>query len=100
MASIPPEFDASQSVINWIKQASPEKRAAFTKLLLTLKDHYLPGGSLLRISPHEDPMTIPASFNVQFDDCLLSYQVPLRAEDPIRLLVVVDPFDIPPRDPE
>jgi hypothetical protein len=95
--SIPPEFDPSPSVVGWIQHASPEKLEAFTRLLITLKDHFLPGGSLLRISPHQDPATVPAAFNVPFDECLLNYEVPLRAEDPIRLLLILDPFSIPPR---
>jgi hypothetical protein len=98
VASVPLGFDASPSVVAWIKQADPDKREAFTDLLLTLKDHPLPGTSLLRISPHEDPSRAPASFNVPFDACLLNYRVPLRAEEPIRLLVVLDPFTIPPRE--
>ena len=98
MDSIPPEFDPSDSVRDWIRNAPKDKSDDLTKLLVVLKDHFLPGGSLLRITPHEDPMHIPSSFNVPFDDCLLTYQVPLRTEDPIKLLLVTDPFAIPPRD--
>jgi hypothetical protein len=97
-ANIPPEFDASPAVQAWIKEASLDKRNELTKLLVVLKDHYLPGGSLLRITHHQDPSVVPSSFNVPFDGCLLNYQVPLRADDPIRLLVILDPFEIPPRD--
>lgn len=98
MDSFPKEFDVSPAVQEWIRNASPEKRRALTGLLVVLKEHYLPGGTLLRITTHENPLRLPASFNVPFDDCLLLYQVPLRTEDQIKLLLVLDPFDIPPRE--
>lgn len=39
-------------------------------------------------------MDVPAGFTVPFDQnrCLLLYEVPMRAEDPIRLLLILDPY--------
>lgn len=95
---IPREFDPSDFVRDWVKNATPEQRMALAKLLSVLKDHFLPGTSLLRIAPHQDPGEIPSSFNVPFDGSLLNYEVPLRAEEPIKLTVILDGFTLPPRD--
>jgi len=91
-ADVPPEFAASPAVQDWIRKASADQRQALTDLLVALRTSYLPGGSLPGITPHMDPGSVPMSFNVPFKDgeCLLLYQVPMRAEDPISLVLILD----------
>lgn len=90
---LPHEFEASPSVQAWIRGATPEKRDALTSVLVILKDHPLPGGSVLKITEHKDPSELPAGFNVPFRNgtCLLLYEIPIRAEDPITLVLILDP---------
>jgi hypothetical protein len=94
---MPADFSVSPSVQDWIRQVTEEKRDALTALLMVLKDHFLPGGSLLRISQFKEPAEIPASFTVPFDEgrCLLLYELPIRADEPIRLLLILDPYSFP-----
>jgi hypothetical protein len=78
----------------WIAGAPADAVDAFAALLVTLKDNFLPGGNLLKIMPLKEPMDVPSGFTVPFYDgsCLLLYEVPLRTEDPIKLLLVFDPY--------
>jgi hypothetical protein len=88
---VPRDFAPSPSVRDWIAKASPRERQALTDLLVALARHPLPGGSLLRIMEHKDPWEIPMSYTVPFCDgeCLLLYEIPIRAEEPIKLLLIL-----------
>src|SRR5438552_3591380 len=88
------EFAPSPAVQEWIREASDEARDALVAVLVVIKERPFPGGSLLQIRPFREPVDIPTGFTVPFYEgrCLLLYEVPLRVEEPIRLVLILDPY--------
>jgi hypothetical protein len=94
MAELPREFAPSPQVKAWLLTASLERKRALTELLIPLALNPLPGGSLLKIMENKEPPEIlPRGYTVPFcnDECLLRYEIPVRTEDPIKLVFVFDP---------